>query len=152
MQRLKFLIKKIIGIASRAVKSEESSTLLDNALDDFSKRVDEKAPSCMSNVEATLEQPDVQLQSACLKKKEPQKKSSRRKRTWLEKQRPRKKKKESSKEVPHEEFDSVSYLPTSLKILIRVVQFKVIFCKLICLERGGRNGTSTRPKSSDANQ
>ncbi|KAM0855342.1 hypothetical protein ACQ4PT_049835 [Festuca glaucescens] len=105
-QRLKFLIKKIIGIASRAVKSEESSTLFDNALDDFSKRVDEKAPSCMSNVEATIEQPDVQLQSACLKKKEPQKKSSRRKRTWLEKQRPRKKKKESSKEVPQEEFGS----------------------------------------------
>jgi hypothetical protein len=95
------------------LKFEESSTLLDNSLDGFSKRVDEKAPSCMSNVQATLEQPDVQLQSACLKKKEPQKKSSRRKRTWLEKQRLRKKKKESSKEVPQEEFGSVSYLPTS---------------------------------------
>jgi hypothetical protein len=117
-----------MGIASRAAKSEESSTLLDNALNDFSKQVDEKTRSSMCNVEATLEQPDDHLQSACLKKKEPQKKNSRRKKTWLNKQRPGKKKKESTKEVPQEEFGYVSYLPAYLYILTKVVQFKVILC------------------------
>jgi hypothetical protein len=95
--RLNYLVRKFIGIASRVAQSEECSTLLDNTLDDFSKRVDGKAPSSLCNAEATLEQADEHLQSASLKKKEPQKKSTRRKRTWLDKQRPGKKKKESSK-------------------------------------------------------
>ncbi|KAM0927407.1 hypothetical protein ACQ4PT_002858 [Festuca glaucescens] len=100
---LKFFIHKFHGIASKALVSEECRKLVDDALENLSKQVEEKAPISTCRSEATCEEPDSSLQTACLKKKKIEKKNSRRNKSWIEKQRPNKKKKKKAELVPEKQ-------------------------------------------------
>lgn len=68
--RLKFLVHKFLGIASRAAESEECSILVDNVLESIRKQVEGKAPSNQCRAQATFEPPDGTFQTARLKKKD----------------------------------------------------------------------------------
>jgi hypothetical protein len=110
---LKFFIHKFHGIAFKALISEECRKLVDDALENLSKQVEEKAPSSTCRSEATCEEPDSSLQTACLKKKEIEKKNSRRNKSWIDKQRPNKKKKKKAELVPEKKSCYVNLLNLS---------------------------------------
>jgi zinc finger SWIM domain-containing protein 3 len=110
---LKFFIHKFHGIASKALVSEECRKLVDDALENLSKQVEEKAPTSTCRSEATCEEPDSSLQNACLKKKEIEKKNSRRNKSWIDKQRPNKKKKKKAELVPEKQSCYVNLLHLS---------------------------------------
>ncbi|KAM0873937.1 hypothetical protein ACQ4PT_037741 [Festuca glaucescens] len=95
---LKFLIHKF-----GALVSQECSKLVDDALENLSKQVEEKASTTTCRIEATCEERDGSLQTACLKKKEVEKKNSRRNKSWVDKQRPNKKKKKRAEFVPEKQ-------------------------------------------------
>ncbi|VAH55250.1 unnamed protein product [Triticum turgidum subsp. durum] len=95
-QQLKFFMHEFLGIASQAVASEECIKLVDDALKNLKKQVEDKAPTTTCRTEAISQEPDICLQTACLKKKEIQQKTSKRKKSWLDNQHPSKKKKEGS--------------------------------------------------------
>jgi hypothetical protein len=109
---LKFFIYQFHGIASKALISEECRKLVDD-VENLSKQVEEKAPSSTCISEATCEEPDSSLQTACLKKKEIEKKNSRRNKSWIDKQRPNKKKKKKAELVPEKKSRYVNLLHLS---------------------------------------
>jgi hypothetical protein len=78
--RFKFLIHKFLGIAALAAETEESSTLVDSALESLRKQVNDKSPRDQYTAEVAPEQADGSLYAARPKKKETQKGGSRRRR------------------------------------------------------------------------
>uniref|UniRef100_A0A8I7BB70 Protein FAR1-RELATED SEQUENCE n=1 Tax=Hordeum vulgare subsp. vulgare TaxID=112509 RepID=A0A8I7BB70_HORVV len=95
-QQLKFFMHDFLDIASQAVASEECIKLVDDTLKILRKQVEDKAPTTVCRTEAISQEPNICLQTACLKKKEIQKKTSKNKISWLEKQHPSKRKKRDS--------------------------------------------------------
>ncbi|VAH25937.1 hypothetical protein VPH35_018896 [Triticum aestivum] len=80
-QQLKFFMHEFLGIASQAVASQECIKLVDDALKNLKKQVEDKAPTTTCRTEAISQEPDICLQTACLKKKEIQQKTSKRKKS-----------------------------------------------------------------------
>ena len=111
-QQLKFFMHEFLGIASQAVTSEQCIKLVDDALKNLRKQVEEKARTTTCRTEDISKEPDDCLKDACLKKKEIPKKNSRRKKSWLDNQHPNKKK-ETTKAVPKNQNHSVNLLHMS---------------------------------------
>uniref|UniRef100_A0A8R7TU24 Uncharacterized protein n=1 Tax=Triticum urartu TaxID=4572 RepID=A0A8R7TU24_TRIUA len=106
---------EFLGIASQAVASEECIKLVDDALKNLKKQVEDKAPTTTCRTEAISQEPDICLQTACLKKKEIQQKTSKRKKSWLDNQHPSKKKKGAAKVIPEKQSSSrgEKYIPVA---------------------------------------
>ena len=109
-QQLKFFMHEFLGIASQAVASQECIKLVDDALKNLKKQVEDKAPTTTCRTEAISQEPDICLQTACLKKKEIQQKTLKRKKSWLDNQHPSKKKKGAAKVIPEKQSSSVNLL------------------------------------------
>lgn len=109
-QQLKFFMHEFLDIASQAIASEECIKLVDDALKILRKQVEDKAPTTICRTEAIPQEPDICLQTACLKKKEIQKKTSKRKKSWLETQHPSKRKRGAAKVIPQKQSSSVNLL------------------------------------------